>query len=236
MISIHSSSLQSILNRKAITKEILFRYLTQNSVQIRSINSTKLDLVEQILQFWNADEQRENFQQMRLQSFPEENFPINVMARQFSEWYFKNWNDTSLTSNDFWADCSILLRLTDSSNSIEEEIQGNQNVHHQLHELRAKYNLFFNPNNTHEGIQGRFDPHGLVFVLTCGTIHTTELCVGIFEAVFVLARDPFAENNWKVKSKKIIVCSKQVTLDQPTLNDCPSLQELVILPHRNVNV
>lgn len=158
------------------------------------------------------------------------------MARQFSEWYFKNWNDSALTSNDFWTDCHIIIRLTDTINTTEEEIHGNEDVNIKLHELRSKYNLFFNPNNTHEGIQGRFDPHGLVFVLTCGTLHTPELCVGIFETVFELARDPFAENNWKVKRKKMLIWNKQVIEDQPRLTDCSSLKDLVILPQNNINL
>ena len=45
----------------------------------------------------------------------------------------------------------------------------------------------------------RLDPHGLVLVLACGTLHNQATVCGFFEQVFGLIRDPDSENNWKIK-------------------------------------
>uniref|UniRef100_A0A3B4CPT3 Uncharacterized protein n=1 Tax=Pygocentrus nattereri TaxID=42514 RepID=A0A3B4CPT3_PYGNA len=49
------------------------------------------------------------------------------------------------------------------------------------------------------GLKCLSTPHGLVLVAVAGTIHRENVCLGIFEEVFGLIRDPLDGNRWKVK-------------------------------------
>lgn len=78
--------------------------------------------------------------------------------------------------------------------------------------------------------------HGIVLILCCGTLHTNaSVSVGIFESVFGLMRDPFSENNWKIKSVKMQLQSTSSPIEsqkQPQLENCNSLQQFMILPEQ----
>lgn len=80
--------------------------------------------------------------------------------------------------------------------------------------------------------------HGLVLILCCGTLHThASVTVGVFESVFGLMRDPFAENNWKIKNIKMQLQSTSAIGSMqklPELENCESLQQFMSLPeHEN---
>ena len=62
----------------------------------------------------------------------------------------------------------------------------------------------------------RLDPHGLVLVLACGTLHNQATVCGFFEQVFGLIRDPDSENNWKIKHTEARLVAGPV-LTQPSL-------------------
>lgn len=98
-----------------------------------------------------------------------------------------------------------------------------------LQRVKYEHHLYFNPNFSTEGVQGRIDPHGLVMVLVCGTLHIQETMAGVFEQVFALARDPFSDNNWKVKHTELILRSQGVT-NQPRLCDSDLTSDLLALP------
>uniref|UniRef100_A0A8B9RP94 Chromosome 3 open reading frame 38 n=1 Tax=Astyanax mexicanus TaxID=7994 RepID=A0A8B9RP94_ASTMX len=59
--------------------------------------------------------------------------------------------------------------------------------------------LIFCPNLEQSGLKCLSTPHGLVLVAVAGTIHRENLCLGIFEQVFGLIRDPLEGNRWKMK-------------------------------------
>ena len=46
-----------------------------------------------------------------------------------------------------------------------------------------RHRLRCNPNLCEEGVKGRLDPHGLVLVLVCGTLHNQTTVCGVFEQV-----------------------------------------------------
>lgn len=79
--------------------------------------------------------------------------------------------------------------------------------------------------------------HGIVLILCCGTLHThASVSVGVFESVFGLMRDPFSENNWKIKSVKMQLQSTSSSVDMqklPQLENCNSLQQFMILPEQD---
>jgi Domain of unknown function (DUF4518) len=75
--------------------------------------------------------------------------------------------------------------------------------------------------------------HGIVLILCCGTLHThASVSVGVFESVFGLMRDPFSENNWKIKNIKMqLRSSSAIGMHKlPQLENCDSLQQFMALP------
>lgn len=76
--------------------------------------------------------------------------------------------------------------------------------------------------------------HGIVLILSCGTVHTqASVIAGLFESIFTLMRDPFTDNNWKIKNINLKIQSTPALGSQklmPQLESCPSLQPLMMLP------
>lgn len=127
-----------------------------------------------------------------------EQFPINQMARNFANWFYEQLNTNRLQIEDFWSDCKCSVQFFENQQClVEEQHLGAASVLEFCKSLLEKYNLYFNLNVSHSGTQGRIDCHGLVLVLTCGTLHKVGQFVGTFETVFGLSRDPFSQNNWK---------------------------------------
>ena len=52
-----------------------------------------------------------------------------------------------------------------------------------LRNVVNRHSLSFNPNLCEEGVRGTLDPHGLVLVLACGTLHNQHTVCGVFEQV-----------------------------------------------------
>lgn len=91
-------------------------------------------------------------------------------------------------------------------------------------------NLYLNANDSQEGLQGRIDPHGLVIILACGTLHSNNTCVGVFEQIFALARDPTSDNNWKIKNTELNLRSRNQVKSTPRLCDSEFTSKLLRLP------
>lgn len=256
MILLHSTTTTSILNRKAITKEHLFRYLHGKQVPVTS-EFTKQLLIEKTLQFWKQtfyfvdDEQNEKFvngpctkvenqtqSQLAANTLNPEQFPINQMARTFAHWFYDNLNSNRLQVCDFFCDCQCTVQFLENQQCLmEEQHSGAQAVLEFCQSLLTKYNLYLNLNISHSGTQGRIDCHGLVLVLTCGTLHKVNQFVGTFEAVFGLSRDPFSQNNWKMNQINLRLHnfnaqqtqSSMSSSDQPTLLDSKAIVPLLNL-------
>lgn len=81
------------------------------------------------------------------------------------------------------------------------------------------------------------DLHGLVLILCCGTLHSHEsVSDGVFESVFGLMRDPFSENNWKIKNIKMKIQSVMSGQKAPELQNCTSLLQFLALPECEDNL
>lgn len=263
IILLHSESVSTILNRKAISKELLLKYLTDCNVPVTN-NFTKTTLVEQVIEFWKRTENvvaahgsvtNHSDAENLTTSIPKsENYPINIMSRNFSSWFYKNLNESSIQLNDFWTDCTCTIRMIDSSGEIKEDATiTSRLVLNLLYTIKNQFNFFFNPNISHEGklcqhiiklyvltflilgVQGRLEIHGMVLILCCGTVHTQESAVGFFESVFGLMRDPFSDNNWKIKNIKMQMKSTSAQ-KIPQLDNCESLQQLMMLPENDINL
>ncbi|XP_013100775.2 uncharacterized protein C3orf38 homolog [Stomoxys calcitrans] len=254
----HSSDCLTLLNKKAITKEILFRYLHRKKISISS-DITKAILVNKVIEYWNdttnlmpeieaKTEDSTEYPALAESAIGDSNvlsnkhiptitsiasdqseFPINLLARKFSEWFFNNYNQHTLKHEDFWQDARLLLQITASDGSDLQDCDSSCSTLETLYETQQRFGFFFNPNLSHSGVQGRMDVHGLVLVLACGTLHTHVDCVGIFECIFGLLRDPFSENNWKTKTIKLMLRSKGAP-SIPSLQESDTLREALTLP------
>lgn len=161
IILLHSESVSTILNRKAISKELLLKYLTDCNVPVTN-NFTKTTLVEQVIEFWKRTENvvaahgsvtNHSDAENLTTSIPKsENYPINIMSRNFSSWFYKNLNESSIQLNDFWTDCTCTIRMIDSSGEIKEDATiTSRLVLNLLYTIKNQFNFFFNPNISHEG-------------------------------------------------------------------------------------
>jgi len=152
-----------------------------------------------------------------------EAYEIDEMARQFTNWFYSLLNQCQLGMEHFWPDCSMCLVSSSESDCSESdcsklEIKNSAaDVVQLIWDTKARNNLHFNPNVSHEGVQGRTDVHGLVMVLVCGTLHQQDRCVGIFEQLFGLIRDPSACNNWKIKYTNLNLKGTSNITTLPTL-------------------
>lgn len=135
IVLLHSESVSSILNRKPVSKEMLLKYLTDKNVPVVN-NFTKTSLVEQIIEYWKSTEHQtpnqQNIENIHHQQQPlcqytaeslinkSEHFPVNVMARNFASWFYKNLNDNTIQLHDFWSDSTCSIKMIDSSGEIKE--------------------------------------------------------------------------------------------------------------------
>lgn len=113
--------------------------------------------------------------------------------------------------------------ISDSVNTTNTVDNNRVEVVNMLFITKREHGLYFNPNLTSEGVKGQMNTHGLVLVFVCGTLHTKDNCIGLFEQSFALARDPFSENNWKIKKTMLSLRSKIISsipiLDNITVNN-----------------
>lgn len=213
----------SILKRKSITREILFEYLHQQNAAI-PIPTTKSTLIDKICQLWNLHAQPYKHEEpsnnaCTTSATPEVN--VDLLGEKFSEWFYNMVNTSPIIGPEhFWRDAVLTLHLISEAQTVTEVIQDDcEKIALLLSNTKTTHNLFFNPNLTKEGIKSRMSPHGLVIVMVCGTLHTDNQCVGVFEQVFGLARDPFSENNWKIKNTELNLRSKSGVTRLPRLCD-----------------
>jgi hypothetical protein len=68
-------------------------------------------------------------------------------------------------------------------------------------------------------------------VLACGTLHQQDKCVGVFEQLFGLIRDPLACNNWKIKYTELHLTSKSTVTSSPTLAEGSLLKNILSVPN-----
>ncbi len=118
------------------------------------------------------------------------------MADTFVKWFYELLNaaaacETVKTSNfkseHFFPDASahICLQSGDQSEPpqlVQIENNGGE-VCSALHDVTRRYGLTYNPNLCQDGVRGVMDPHGLVVVTACGTLHNAATCCGTFHQV-----------------------------------------------------
>uniref|UniRef100_T1GCY3 Uncharacterized protein n=1 Tax=Megaselia scalaris TaxID=36166 RepID=T1GCY3_MEGSC len=176
---------QTLLDKKLITKEVLYKYLIQNQ-RVPTTEITKSNLIQEVIRFWKDRYSETKVAVIEPQKvvtqLSEEEFPINLLARSFTDWFFKSLNQNILKCEDFYADATLQLN-TQANDGVDEQRTSTPNeILHTIYAVKNQFGFFFNPNITHFGVQGRMSPHGATLVLGCGTLHTLETCVGVFES------------------------------------------------------
>ncbi|XP_044750802.1 uncharacterized protein C3orf38 homolog [Coccinella septempunctata] len=125
---------------------------------------------------------------------------VKLLAEQFSDWFYRLLNGNELTPEHFYPDGVLNLAVVINGDTSTKNICSDPKaITETLISTKNQYNLFFNPNLMADSLKVQMDAHGLVMVIVGGTLHINSVCVGVFEQMFALARDPFAENNWKIK-------------------------------------
>lgn len=220
----------SLLRRKAITREVLFAYLNECNVPAQSPKFTKPELIKKVLTFWNShNEEHTNDAGSKTVVKVKEQVPdVNLLATKFAEWFYSLLNGNEVIAEEhFWPDSTLKITLP---TSVIEVSNNTCDIVKALFNIKSENDFYFNPNLTCDGTQGRIDLYGLVLVLCCGTLHVNNQIVGVYEQVFSLARDPSAENNWKIKNTQLNLVSKTNVCNQPSLHENELTGNLLCLP------
>eukprot|EP00057_Strongylocentrotus_purpuratus_P005567 XP_003731273.2 PREDICTED: uncharacterized protein C3orf38-like [Strongylocentrotus purpuratus] len=154
------------------------------------------------------------------------------LAVHFSSWFFTQLNQlhpqhpAGATGDwgprHFLDDASLKLYVLRGTDRSLDAYGGSDLVSQRLGCLVKEEELVFNPNLSAEGTRGCGEPHGLVMISVCGTIHKAGTCIGLFEQSFGLVRDPMAENNWKIKFIKLQM-KEESSRSVPKLGQFPQL-------------
>jgi len=143
-------------------------------------------------------------------------------ATQFTRWFYVKLNGVANAPDGFGvehffndATLALLANTAGHDNSVEH-FDGADLVVRRLTALITDEQLVLNANQTDDGVRGMSDPHGRRVVFVCGTVHRSNVVLGLFEQQFGLVRDPAAENNWKICFTRLAL-STRVTSQLPTL-------------------
>uniref|UniRef100_A0A0K8SVU6 NTF2 domain-containing protein n=1 Tax=Lygus hesperus TaxID=30085 RepID=A0A0K8SVU6_LYGHE len=231
----HAEDVRSLLARKKITKTILFKYLHNKRVPFAAAID-KATLIDATIAFWQKGGTSGNVIQNCIpnpiiesnnHSQTTQSVPglCDELAYKFCEWFFTKLNEPvvmlggeKIVDNDFWCDASARITLKSGPDSLQHAAQGGSEVVELLAALQLQHNLYFSPNLSMDGLRAKSEPHGLVVILVCGTIHQGQgQCIGIFEQKFGLIKDPYASDNCKIKTLEINLLSKSDVTVQPVL-------------------
>ncbi|XP_016933954.2 uncharacterized protein C3orf38 homolog [Drosophila suzukii] len=235
LLSTYIPDIYILLSKRAITKELLFTYLHSRQPEANT-DFTKADLITKVIQYWEEDQESKRWlcrgQSAVVSTYKlnEEDYPIHAIAKKFGEWFFERFNSNSLSLVDLWTDAALHLTIMANDGINESECTTAAEVLSTLTSTKEQFGFHFNPNLTHAGIQGRMDSYGQVVVLCCGTLHTCDSCVGVFECAFGLLRDPYAHNNWKPKKVKCMLKSELKPPELHSLCLSETLQAALELP------
>jgi hypothetical protein len=148
------------------------------------------------------------------------------LGEAFVQWFFDMLNSHNpckrQNTKDFgpqhFFDDAMLLVLQRGPGESRSTFSGQQAVSDGFLALVKGEDLLFNPNCSPGGLMVRTNPHGLVVVLVCGTIHRGNQCLGVFEQMFGLIKDSCFDDKWKIKISKLKMTAMAVT-QLPMLTD-----------------
>ncbi|XP_053562011.1 uncharacterized protein C3orf38 homolog [Bombina bombina] len=229
----YSESASVLLKRRKVHREIIFKYLAMQNIAVPP-SSEKNQLIQRAVQHWKdtADEQRSLPRPKVHKEDVSYNGTLNckLLGEQFAQWFYQLLNSQNPSvghvkgdwgPQHFWEN-SVLKFAYSTSEQNMEEYSGSQMTSLRLLALVREERLLFNPNLDSQGLKCVTSPHGLVVVAVAGTVHRDSLCLGIFEQVFGLIRNP-VDDNWKIKFVNLKVIG-QKAIDSTQLLPLPSIQ------------
>ena len=156
---------------------------------------------------------------------PSERSEGQELAMHFSSWFYKllaslaNSTAPGADSPDwgpqhFWQDAKLTVQCDEPSGLQETTVEGARLVSEKFLSMVVIDRLCFNPNLNNDSVKGKQDPHGLVVVLVCGTVHRQSDYLGVFEQSFGLIRDPSEQNNWKIKFSKLLLKASEAAAEK----------------------
>ncbi|TEA32363.1 hypothetical protein DBR06_SOUSAS5210058 [Sousa chinensis] len=218
-ILVYSQSVEELLRRKKVHREIIFKYLATQGVIIPPATE-KHNLIQHAKDYWKKQSQ------LKLKETPEpvktedirlfeqekedkkaENVDFRRLGEEFCHWFFELLNSQNPLlgppqdewgPQHFWHDVKLRFYYNTSEQNVID-YHGAEIVSLRLLSLVKEEYLFLSPNLDSHGLKCASSPHGLVMVGVAGTVHRENTCLGIFEQIFGLIRCPFVENTWKIK-------------------------------------
>lgn len=220
-ILVYSQSVEELLKRKKVHREVIFKYLATQGVIIPP-TTEKHNLIQHAKDYWKRQSQlklkeipepvtkTENiqlFEQQAKEDKKADKVDFRRLGEEFCHWFFELLNSQNpflgppqdeWGPQHFWHDVKLRFYYNTSEQNVID-YQGAEIVSLRLLSLVKEEYLFLSPNLDSRGLKCASSPHGLVMVGVAGTVHRGNTCLGIFEQIFGLIRCPFVENTWKIK-------------------------------------
>lgn len=217
----YSQSVEELLRRKKVHRDIIFKYLASQGVIIPPATE-KHSLIQHAKDHWKRQLQlklKETpepvktsqdirlFQQQEKEDKKAEKVDFRQLGEEFCHWFFELLNSQNpflgppqdeWGPQHFWHDVKLRFYYNTSEQKVID-YHGAEIVSLRLLSLVKEEYLFLSPNLDSRGLKCASSPHGLVMVGVAGTVHRGDTCLGIFEQIFGLIRCPFVENTWKIK-------------------------------------
>ncbi|XP_040836548.1 uncharacterized protein C3orf38 homolog [Ochotona curzoniae] len=216
----YSQSVEELLKRKKVHRDVIFKYLATQGVIIPPATE-KHNLIQHAKDYWNSQSQlklkemavpvrkTENIQlfQQAKEDKKTEKVDFRRLGEEFCHWFFELLNSQNpflgpprdeWGPQHFWHDVKLRFYYNTSEQNVTD-YHGAEMVSLRLLSLVKEEYLFLNPNLDSRGLKCASSPHGLVMIGVAGTVHRGNSCLGIFEQIFGLIRCPFVENIWKIK-------------------------------------
>ncbi|XP_075398561.1 uncharacterized protein C3orf38 homolog isoform X1 [Tenrec ecaudatus] len=247
-ILVYSQSVEELLKRKKVHREVIFKYLATQG-EIIPPATEKHNLVQHAKGYWKRQSQlkltdapepvakREAvqlFPKQETQDKKAEKVDIRRLGEEFCHWFFELLNSQNPLlgpphadwgPQHFWHDVKLRFYYSTSEQNVTD-YHGAEIVSLRLLSLVKEEFLFLSPNLDSRGLKCASSPHGLVMVGVAGTVHRGNTCLGIFEQIFGLIRCPFVENTWKIKFINLRIVGESSlapgTLQAPSVTFEPS--------------
>lgn len=156
---------------------------------------------------------------------------VRVMSDEFSqefcEWFYTMLNrlqpecspqpGDTLRPDIFCSNCKTEMYLVEEGRQEECKAEGGAESERIIRQLLLKLKLLFAPNTT-DGTQARKSSHGMIQLFCCGTIHSGNSFLGIFEQEFGLVVSPI-DKAWKIAYTKVNL-KKVNSVQTPSLPRC----------------
>ncbi|XP_055286262.1 uncharacterized protein C3orf38 homolog isoform X2 [Moschus berezovskii] len=218
-ILVYSQSVEELLRRRKVHREIIFKYLATQGIIIPPATE-KHNLIQHAKDYWKKQlqpklkETPEPVQTEDIRLFEQEKeekkaekVDFRRLGEEFCQWFFELLNSQNPLlgppqdewgPQHFWHDVKLRFYYNTSEQNVID-YHGAEIVSLRLLSLVKEEYLFLSPNLDSHGLKCAASPHGLVMVGVAGTVHRGNTCLGIFEQIFGLIRCPFVENTWKIK-------------------------------------